>query len=155
MSEAETSVAKLIQRLDEAVPRDGAAVATSDMFPFDQSGMFTVIRGNELGLMRLGIELLRAAQAPYTRPEAFVVDVDTSYLRVESQRHAPFRFERTDDPAEDTPGRRRIALPRWAAYVHYAFNLCRFLLWLGSWIFTVIGLGVAVYWVYGHLKGSN
>jgi hypothetical protein len=108
----ESHIRELVRQLDEAVPREGRVNETGD--PQDD-GM--LVRADQAGYLRLGVELSKAAFAPLNGSEAFPrrVDVDFSGL-VGLERHT-YSFERSDDLEADEGESARIA-PGWSVHDH-------------------------------------
>lgn len=97
-------VRALVEQLDQAVPRKGDVVV--DANPDDEGR--TVVKATRLGYLRLGIEFLRAADAPArsdVRPGQ--LDLDLTYLTgVDNQCYS---FELHENlpvwrPSDDTAG---------------------------------------------------
>jgi len=59
----EDRIRALVRELDEAVPRDGKVVVTTG--DADEGG--TIVRANQLGYLKLGIQIMRGRMRP---PEA-------------------------------------------------------------------------------------
>jgi hypothetical protein len=85
-------IQSLTKQLDEAVPREGHVEVVQDPNDLD----YTLVRANQLGYLRLGIEFLKAAYAP---PESggkgTLLRLDLKYL--EGFEHQFYSFERRED----------------------------------------------------------
>jgi hypothetical protein len=84
-------VRALVQELDAAVPRDGRAAITQDA----EYGS-TIVTANQLGFLRLGVELLKAAYAlPKKDGLPDEVDIDLGYLA--GLENVGYSFARRED----------------------------------------------------------
>jgi hypothetical protein len=82
----------LVKQLDDAVPREGDVVV--DANPDDEG--CTVVKANRTGYLRLGIELLKAADAPLrSEVRSEMLELDLSYLTGLEGRC--YSFERHQD----------------------------------------------------------
>ena len=85
-------IQSLTRQLDEAVPREGHFEVASD--PNDLA--LTHVRANQLGYLRFGIELLKAAYAsPESGGEDGALTLDLAYLQ--GFDHDSYSFERRED----------------------------------------------------------
>jgi hypothetical protein len=107
----------LVDELDRMVPREGAVVWEEQGLHAREDDDDTVYCGNRLGYLRLGIELLKVADAPGAEDEPTRVPADLGYLvNADGMRREPAVFERRDiDPSEllamrEPPGRAALAL---------------------------------------------
>ena len=84
-------VQALTTQLDEAVPREGHVEVIAD----PQEPGYRLVRANQLGYLRLGIEFLKAAYAPDSGGKHRLVSLDLGYLEGLGQRC--YSFERRED----------------------------------------------------------
>ena len=92
----EEHIRELVQELDAAVPREGKVAVRGSTH---DGG--TVVRANQVGYLRLGIEFLKAAFAdPRSEVLPELVELDLDYLtELEDQRYS---FERSEDVDTNT-----------------------------------------------------
>lgn len=84
-------IQSLTKQLDEAVPHAGHVEVVQDPNDWD----YKHVRANELGYLRLGIELLKAAYAAPVSGEKGTLNLDLGYL--EGFEHRNYSFERRED----------------------------------------------------------
>jgi hypothetical protein len=135
----DSQIRSLIKQLDEAIPREGQVEVFSD------EPEYPCVRANRIGYLRLGVEFLKAAEAPTTRSAGRdLVDMDLGYL-TGLEEHC-YSFERREDvwspmyPEESSesssPGAAAlgwlIGLAFVASLVVGAYTILR---WLGSALF--------------------
>jgi hypothetical protein len=97
----EEELRKIISRLDECIPKDGAIVKLAQYGGGPDEGM---IVGNKRGYLRLGVEFLKGAIAEPTRNskgDEKVIPVDLEYM-IQSGSSINFDwFERLEDIEPD------------------------------------------------------
>jgi hypothetical protein len=86
----DAQIQSLVSQLDQAVPREGHVEV------FTHEPTVPVIRANQQGYLRLGVEFLKAAYAPVAHQGGrAVVEIDLDYL--EGLQDHGYSFERRED----------------------------------------------------------
>ena len=130
------TIQRIIAQLDAAVPKDGARVKLSQ----DGAGIDEpTVTATQQGILRLGIEFLRAAYAPASEQAPSLVAIDLDYLLTDDSDLGFNWFERVATMPTATSASRSSA-----------FSSC-FGITVGVVLGSIflVGFGAILAWIFG------
>lgn len=136
-------IREYVRRLDELIPSNGAMVRESfkPTPGAECGGAITLIQGNRLGYLRLGIGFLRAAFMKYSSSSC---TVEPGFCGIKGLEHNNYSFERHEVLPE--PEQETVTVSRWEQISTYIGVLSFLLFALAS---CVVGAVTILRWVTG------